>query len=161
MYKADSLRKHLSAANRILKRNPEMLHIFVDEGNIVATGTGSLSHEYQYRLNIHIEDYAGPLEAITVPILAWIQIHQSELLNNPEKRKTGISFDVDFNNNETIDILGRLTLTEKSIVTKDGKGRINVKHQEEPLPTPPYENEFWKLYEGDNLIAEWNIRNNG
>lgn len=43
MYKADSLRRHLSGANRILKRNPERFHIFVDEGNVVATGTGSLS----------------------------------------------------------------------------------------------------------------------
>ena len=55
-------------------------------------------------------------------------------------------------------MLIRLTLTEKSIVTKDGKGRIDIKHQEEPLLTPPYDNEFWKLYEGDNLIAEWNIK---
>ena len=159
MYKADSLRRHLSGVNRILKRNPERFHIFVDEGNVVATGTGSLSHEYQYRLNIHIEDYAGPIEAVTVPILAWVQIHQSELLNNPEKRKTGISFDIDFNNNDTIDILIRLTLTEKSIVTKDGKERISVQHQEEPLLTPPYESEFWKLYEGNNLIAEWTLKN--
>ena len=127
----------------------------------MATGTGSLSHEYRYRLNIHIEDYAGPIEAITVPVLAWISIHQYELLNNPEKRKTGISFDIDFNNNRTTDILIRLDLTEKSIVTTDRKGRISIRHQEEPQTTPPYTNEFWELYEGDSLLTECEVKYDG
>ncbi|NLC24648.1 MAG: phage tail protein [Oxalobacter sp.] len=155
MYKPDSLRKHLSGACPILKRNPEILHIFVDEGNVVAVGTNSFSHEYQYRLNIHIEDYAGPIEAITVPLLTWVIIHQIELLSNPDQRKTGISFDVDFNNNDTKDILIRLRLTEKSIVTQAQNGKLNVKAQQEPQPTPEYVDKFWELYKGDTLIAEW------
>ena len=160
MYKVNSLRKHLSCANRLLKQNPEQLHIFVDEGNILATGTASLSHEYQYRLNIHIEDYAGPLETITIPLLAWISIHQNDLLANPEKRRSGISLDIDFNNNQTCDILIRLNLTEKSIVSIDKSGNIRFFHQKEPQSTPPYPETFWTRH-GKDLFTEWEFIQDG
>ena len=155
MYKPDSLRNHLVKANRVFKRDPEKLHIFVDQGNIVAVNSGALSHEYQYRLNISIEDYAGPLSAITVPLLEWIGIHQVELLANAEKRKTGINIDIDYLNNDSIDLLIRVDLTERAFVKKDEKGKITVTYESEPQPTPEYADKFWKLYEGDTLIAEW------
>ncbi|SDY61588.1 hypothetical protein SAMN04515617_117109 [Collimonas sp. OK242] len=30
-----------------------------------------------------------------------------------------------------------------------------VRHLAEPLPTPEYTDDFWMLYAGDSLIAEW------
>ena len=39
MYKPNSLRKHLTAANPDLKRDPDKLLVFADEGRLIATGT--------------------------------------------------------------------------------------------------------------------------
>lgn len=155
MYKPNSLRQHLTDANPDLKQNPDKLIVFADEGHIVATGTGSLSFEYQYKLNVMIIDYAGNEDAIMVPMLAWIATHQIDLLGNPEKRRTGISFEVDFNNHETIDLSIKLDLTERVIVKPADAGRLDIKHLPEPQPTPDYQHPYWTLYDGDNLIAEW------
>lgn len=158
MYKPSSLREHLTKANPDLRQNPENLIVFADEGHIVATGTASLSFEYRYRLNIIITDYSGDSDAIMVPMLAWIAVHQVELVGNDEKRKTGISFEVDFNNHETVDLSIKLDLTERVIVKRGVNGRLDVKHMPEPQQAPAYVDdttEFWTLYDGDNLVAEW------
>jgi hypothetical protein len=155
MYKPASLRAHLTAANPDLKQNPDKLLVFADEGHAVATGTVSLSFEYQYKLNIIITDYAGDADAIMVPLLAWVRVHQLDLIEHPEKRKTGIAFEVDFNNQETVDLSIKLALTERVIVTPGADGRLDVKHLPEPQPTPVYSDQFWTLYQGDSLLAEW------
>ncbi|AIY42988.1 Phage tail protein [Collimonas arenae] len=140
-----------------MQQNPDKLLVFADAGNTVATGTASLSFEYRYKLNIIITDYSGDPDAIMVPLLAWVAIHQRDLLDNAELRKTGIGFDVDFNNHETIDLSINLALTERVVVKRGDAGRLDVRHPAEPQPTPEYTNEFWKLYAGDSLIAEWHV----
>lgn len=155
MYKPASLRAHLTDANPDLRQNPENLIVFADEGHIVATGTASLSFEYRYRLNIIIIDYSGDSNALMVPMLAWIAVHQIDLVDNDEKRKTGISFEVDINNHETIDLSIKLDLTERVIVKRGDQGRLDVRHLPEPQKTPEYADPFWTLYDGNTLIAEW------
>ena len=154
MYKPNSLKEHLIAANPDLRQNPDKLLIFADQGNVVATGTASLSYEYRYKLNIIITDYSGDPDAIMVPLLAWIALHQNDLLNNAELRRTGIGFDVDFNNHETIDLSLKLDLTERVIVKREG-GRLTIRHPPEAQPTPVYTDDFWTLYQGESLLAEW------
>jgi hypothetical protein len=109
MYKPKSLRAHLTAVSPELRQNPDKLLVFADSGNTVATGTNSLSFEYRYKLNLIITDYSGEADAIMVPLLAWVALHQRDLLDNAELRKTGIGFDVDFNNHQTIDLSIKLT----------------------------------------------------
>jgi len=155
MYKPNSLRKHLTAANPDLQQNPDKLLVFADEGRAVACGTGSLSFEYRYKLNVIITDYSGEADALMVPLLAWIAVHQNDLLGNPELRKTGIGFEVDFNNHETIDLSMKLDLTERVVVKRGDAGRLDVRHTAELQPTPAYSDEFWTLYARDTLIAEW------
>ncbi|MDY7547274.1 phage tail protein [Glaciimonas sp. CA11.2] len=154
MLKPTSLQNHLIAANPDLRQNPDKLLVFADEGNVVATGSGSLSFEYRYKLNIILTDYSGDPDAIIVPLLAWIALHQSDLLNNPTLRQTGIGFDVDFNNHETIDLSLKLDLTERVIVKREG-GRLAIRHPPEAQPTPDYSDDFWALYQGESLLAEW------
>ena len=154
MYKPDSLKAHLLAANPDLRQNPEKMLVFADQGNVVATGTGSLSFEYRYTLNLLLIDYSGDPDAIIVPLLAWVTMHQNDLLNNPELRKTGIGFEVDFNNHETIDLSIKLDLTERVIVKRDG-GRLTIRHPPESQTTPVYTDDFWTLYQGESLLAEW------
>ena len=155
MYKPQSLRAHLKAAIADLAQNPDKLLVFADEGNTVATGTGSLSFEYRYKLNIIITDYSGDADAIMVALLAWAEVHQRDLLDNADLRKTGIGFDVDFNNHQTIDLSIKLALTERVVVKRGSGGRLDVQHPAEPQLTPVYNDQFWQAYAGDSLIAEW------
>lgn len=156
MNKHDSLRRHLTVANPDLQQNPDKLVMFADEGHVVATGNGSLSFEYRYKLNLILTDFSGNEDAIMVTLLAWIAVHQSDLLNNPDLRKTGISFEVDFNNHETFDLSIKLDLTERIVVAQGEHGRLDIKSRPESQPTPDYVHPFWTLYDGNSLIAEWN-----
>lgn len=155
MYKPNSLRRHLAQAIPELQRDPDRLVVFVDEGNVVATGTASLSFEYRFKLNLIVTDYAGDADAIMVAMIAWLKVHQVELMANEEKRKHGIGFEVDFNNHETVDISIKLDLTERVVVKRGEPGRYDVRHVPEPQATPEYANEFWTLYADDTLLAEW------
>ena len=155
MYKHDSLRQHLSAATPDLQRDPENFLVFADEGQLVASGTASLSFEYRFTLNVILTDYAGNLDGVMVALLAWIAVHQPELLSNPELRKTGISFEVDYNNHDTVDLSLKLSLTERIIVSHKEQGRLEIKSRPEPYRTADHTQPFWTLYAGDNKIAEW------
>lgn len=155
MYKPASLRQHLTNANPDLNQNPDKLLVFADQGNVIASGTNSLSFEYHYRLNIIITDYNGDPDAIMVPLLAWVAVNQNELLSNPDLRKTGIRFEVDFNNHETIDLSIALDLTERTIVRQLENSELQLTHPQEPQTTPEFRHPFWRLYTGENLLAEW------
>ena len=97
----------------------------------------------------------GCFDAIMVPLLARVQVHQRDLLDNAELRKTGIGFDVDYNNHTSVDLAITLALTQRVTVKPAGAGRLEVLHLAEPQPTPAYTAEFWQAYAGDALLAEW------
>ena len=158
MYKPNSLRKHLTAANPDLKRDPDKLLVFADEGRLIATGTQSRSFEYAYKLNVIITDFGGDEDALMVPLLDWLAHHQPDLLNNPDKRDRGIRFIVDFNNHSSVDISLEIELTERVIVQQD-KSKLTIQHAAEPEPAPNYSADYWQLYKGDTLLAEWTIQN--
>jgi hypothetical protein len=145
----------LKAAIADLTQNPDKLLVFADEGNTLATGTGSLSFEYRYKLNIIITDYSGDADAIMVALLVRVEVHQRDLLDNADLRKSGIGFDVDFNNHQTIDLSIKLALTERVVVKRGNNGRLDVRHPAESQLTPVYTDQFWQAYAGDSLIAEW------
>lgn len=155
MYKPNSLRQHLAAAIPELQRDPDRLLVFADEGNVVASATASLSFEYRFKLNLIVTDYAGDADAIMVALIAWLKVHQLDLMANEERRKNGIGFEVDFNNHETVDISIKLELTERVAVKSGDGGRLDIKHVPEPQATPEYASEFWTLYAGESLLAEW------
>ncbi len=50
MYKPKSLRKALTDAVPVLARNPDMMRVFIDNGNLASTLATSLSFENRYRL---------------------------------------------------------------------------------------------------------------
>ncbi len=157
MQKPQSLRAHLVAANPKLKNDPDKLHLFVDTGNALGTATEGHSFAYRYTVTILIMDYEGEVDALMVPLLAWVKVYQPELVANPDKRQTGVKFEVDFNNNKTADISIEMELTESRIVTKDENGVLNIRAGKEVQPTPDYsDQEFWTLQAEDGtLLAEW------
>ncbi|WP_455154817.1 phage tail protein [Cupriavidus campinensis] len=143
MRKPVELRAAITASVADLKRNPEKLHLFVDEGRVVATGAKTISFEYQYTLTLIVTDFSQSADTLMVPVMAWLRENQAELFTNPEKRPDGFKFETDILNHNCVDLLMRVPLTERVIV-KVVDGRYSVTHAAEPV------NEFddpssWKL----------------
>lgn len=132
MKKPTSLRAALTAALPDLAANPEKLHIFVDEGRVIATGGKTLSFEYQYTVTLIVVDFSGSADAITVPVLAWLRVNQPELFFSPDHRHDGFKFEADILNHSTVDLQIKLPLTERVTVTVDGPS-YRIVHHDEPV----------------------------
>lgn len=157
MYKPNNLRDYLRKAIKDLAQNPDKLHIFIDEGGSRATGTAGLSFEYDYVLNLILTDIGLDLDLVFVPLLAWMRVHQREAFANPENAKNAIRFEVDMNSATSLDLSIKLALTERTIVKRHDGGRLEIAHAAEPQLTPPFPDDFWRLYQGDTLLAEWDV----
>lgn len=90
MYKPKSLRKALTDAVPVLARNPDMMRVFIDNGNLASTLATSLSFENRYTLNVVVTDFTDDIELLLVPIQAWLRIHQADIMTTDEGRKKGI-----------------------------------------------------------------------
>ena len=156
MYKPASLRAFLTAANPELAQDPDRLVVFIDAGNLRATYEPALSFEYAYVLNLVFTDYAGHPDAIMVPLLIWIQGHQSELLANPDNRGR-ISFEADVLANDRVDLSIKIPLTERVGVHPRSGGGHNVQHYPEPQLETVLQAQHWQLWLKDELIAEWDV----
>lgn len=143
MRKPAELRAAITAAVPDLKRNPEKLHLFVEEGRVVATGARTISFEYQYTLSLLVTDFAASADTITVPVLAWLRENQSDLFHNPDRRSDGFKFETDLLNHDCVDLLMRLPLSERVIV-KVVDGRYVITHASEPVD-PNDDPSGWKL----------------
>ena len=147
MNKPDSLRRLLASAVPYLKRDPDKLHIFIDEGRVAATAAPSLSFEYAYTLNAIVTDFAGHPDTLMVPILDWLKRHQPEMLLNPDRMRDGFTFEADILNHKTVDLSIKLKLTERVGVRDDAStGQRTITHFDEP-PVDPYAGVVtWELY---------------
>jgi hypothetical protein len=134
MIKPSSLRAAITAAVPDLEANPDKFLVFADAGVIAANGTPSLSFEYRYTLNLILEDFAGDPDLVMIALLGWVHRHQSDLVNNPDKRASAITFEVDQLTNDTFDLSIKLPLTESVRVTMGENGRPIAKHLQEPVP---------------------------
>lgn len=132
MKKPDSLRRALTGAVTELAQNPEKLHCFIQEGRISSTSARSLSFEYAYTLEIIVTDYNADPDTIIVPILAWLRVHQNEMLSNPELMQDGFSFEADILNHDTVDLAIKLKLSERVGVHEE-EGHYVIEHYEEPV----------------------------
>lgn len=153
MNKPNQLRDLLNNAVPHIRSNPECLHIFVENGNIVATGVKkNLSFEYQFQCIIVVTDYVAHADTVIVPILGWLALHQPELLNNPDKRESGFKFRAELLNHSTCDLEIKLALTERVKVTTTDAG-LQVEH----LPEPAWDDGSgvdWSLYL-DKELVQW------
>lgn len=153
MLKPDSLRANIMKAVPYIRKSPDCLHVFIDNGVIIATLAPSLSFEYQYTLNLVITDYADNLDVIIVPILHWLRTNQPDIMANPDKRPDGFTFEVDYLDNKLRDISIDLKLTERTIV-KEQEGVFTVTHLDEPVP-PEYLVKSYKVNVDGKTVAEW------
>jgi len=132
--KADDLKALLLRSVRALADNPENLTLFVDRGSI-ACRAGSLSFEYRYTLNIVVQDFAGSVDALIVPILGWIADHQPELLQRADSQP--FSFESELLDGDLSDISIDIALTERVQITP-GIGGVHARHLDEMLPADAF-----------------------
>lgn len=153
MNKPEQLRTLLLNAVPYLKRNPNDLQIYIDQGKVVATGAGhNLSFEYQCNVIILVTDYAEHADTIIVPLVAWVAAHQPELLTNPDKRQDGIKFRAELINKRKTDIEVTIPITERVLVTPADGGRT-VEHLPEP-PFDPYSEYQWQLFVSEEKTTQ-------
>lgn len=82
---------------------PGKFTIFVESGNIETTGE-TPSFVYRYQMVMFVMDYAGELDDLTLPLLAWLSENQPQLLLNPE-RNQDIKFSAVINDDDSADLL--------------------------------------------------------
>ena len=168
MLKPASLRDHLTNALPDLARDPEKLMMLVAEGSIQSTLTESLCYEYSYTLRLILLDFATHADAVMAPLLIWLRTHQSDLLDNPEKRSKAIRFSAEFLSTTTMDLVIELDLTERVLARPrpEQTGALNLVHVAEPahislhtpagqLPEGVPRREHWSFWLKDKLLAEW------
>ena len=143
MNKPESLRAHLLSTVAELKHNPDRLLIFIDNGKIRCTAAASLSFEYSFDLQVILTDFAGHPDTVMLPLLGWISVNQSELLENLNKSADGIQFEADLMDNSKVDLSLTLPLTERVVVENDASGGTTIRHTSEPQRETPYFDPVW------------------
>lgn len=136
MNKPESLRAHLLATISELKHNPDRLLIFIDNGKIRCTAAASLSFEYSFDLQVILTDFAGHPDSVMLPLLGWLKVNQSELLENLDKAADGIKFEADLIDKSKVDMSLVLPLTERVVVRTDDEGNVTIIHPGEPQRNP-------------------------
>jgi hypothetical protein len=131
MRKADSLRRWLTAFLPDLKTHADRLQIYIEGGQINARRSHTLSFTYGYTLKALIMDFAGDADAIMVPLLAWIEKEQPQLLQRQDGQPFG--FEAELLDGDVSDIEISLDLTEMVLVKPraDGSG-YDIEHPPEP-----------------------------
>lgn len=154
MNKPDSLRIHLLSTVTELKHNPDRLMVFIDNGRVRCTAAASLSFEYSFDLQIILTDFAGHPDSVMLPLLGWLSVNQSELLENLDKAKAGIQFEADILDNNKVDLSLTLPLTERVIVGKDDQGNTTIRHLGEPQRAADYLDPNW-IPGAQGNTSEW------
>ena len=127
MKKLAHLREHLLTALPELKRGPDRLLTFIEDGEIEFWRGAGLSHLYKIPARVIVTDYRGAADDIVIPVLEWLQIHEPGL--DPTNT---LRIEVEILDNKTIDLALTIRLTERVIV-KEENGQRTIRHV---LPDP-------------------------
>ncbi|EMN9739221.1 phage tail protein [Klebsiella quasipneumoniae] len=153
MLKPNSLRKALTEAVPVLRTNPDMLLVFIDNGNNVATLARSLSFEKRYTLNVVVKDFTDDIDLLFVPIMAWLRINQPDIMTTDEGRKKGFIWYADINNDSSLDVSISLLLTERTLV-KEVDGALHVENIPEPPPPEPVTRPV-EMWSNGERVSKW------
>lgn len=161
MKKVDGIRRLLLQWVPQLADNPENLQLFVEKGRIASTPTASLSFVYRYTLNIVVQDFAGDVSSILLPLLAWVQEQQPELLRRENNEP--FSFEREILDGDLSDVSITIDLTERVLVRPGEEGGYALDYLEERRDFDAFEGvcgaTLWQLFvrhQGgpEQLIAE-------
>lgn len=129
MKKAGSLKELLLASVPALHNDPARLALFVDKGSVASVRSGSLSFELAYTLTIWVEAFAGDLDTLFVPILAWISKHQPDLIARPDGKP--FTFESELLDGDSADITIDIELTERVLVERRTNGKLRTVHRDD------------------------------
>ncbi|MFA6125079.1 MAG: phage tail protein [Sphingomonas sp.] len=129
MKKPEGLRRLLLKVVPGLAADPSNLSMYIDKGSISARA-GSLSFEYGYTLNVVVQDYAGDIDALMVPILAWVAEQQPDLIERDPRKP--FSFECEILDTDAADVSIDLELTEAVRVERRAGGGYLPTHLDEP-----------------------------
>jgi hypothetical protein len=151
MLKPEQLRTALVNALPALQAYPDRLRLSLDNGRVVSTLGASLSFEYQYQLNLSLNEPTANNDLVMVTVLAWLRSNQPDLLANPEKRKNGFAFQHDVASAGQLDL--QLQLTER-ILVEQRDGALHITPLAEP-PEPENVMRFTQVYLHGELISHF------
>ncbi|WP_374406511.1 phage tail protein [Pelagerythrobacter sp.] len=131
MQKTQSLRRALSAALPELKRDPDRLKVWIENGAGQSRETATLSFGFRYRLNVLCVDMSTDIAVLALALFRWLRVNQVDLL---APGTDGFAFDVDVLDNGLSDILFQLDLTENVSVGPREDGGYDLAYLAEPDP---------------------------
>lgn len=158
MKKLTSLRAYLLERIPDLKRNPDRLLTFIEDGRIEFHRGAHLSHEYRVPVRVVLTDHGGELDTVMIPLLQWLGRYQPDL--DPTE---AVSFQAELLHNRAWDLAIDVTLTERVVALVDcDAGTIHVDHRMPEFELDPCAASDWQLYirhaddsEEYDLVAEW------
>lgn len=131
MKKAADLRKHISTWVPDLGKNEDKLHVFIEKGTVATKLVQGLGFQYAYTLQIVITDFGESPDVVIVPILAWLQKNQPDLLQDPVRRDRAIAIEAEIIDNDKVDIQFTVELTE-GVTVRDVPSGFECQHIGEP-----------------------------
>lgn len=146
MKKPETLRRDLEASIPHLRKHPDALHVFIEDGAIASKQGASLSYEWRYKLTLLFTDFVDSPDTIVVPLLVWLSTNQPDILADADRRYKAISFQSEVINHDAIDIEFKLDLSE-AVVVNAVSGGFECRHLDEPvLPEDTSGPVGWSMY---------------
>jgi hypothetical protein len=71
---------------------------------------------YHYTIQVLAMDFPGQIDDLMLPLLAWVWQQQPDLLLNPDNNRK-VEFDADIVNDDVADILFKVPVWERVMVT--------------------------------------------
>lgn len=131
MNKLNDLRQYLISRIDDLKRNPDRLAMFIENGQIAFAPSypkQNYSHRYTMPLTVIITDWQGSVDELVITLCEWLVVREPGF--DPE---TALSFETEVLDNGKLDLLFRLQITERVIVNIEN-GERTIQHV---MPEPP------------------------
>ena len=157
MIKLQSLRAHLLSAVPELKRGPERLLTFVQDGSVRFHRGQHLSHEYRVDAQLVVTDYEGSLDTLMIPLLQWLSHYEPDL--DPEE---AVRLEAEILSSQAWDIALTVRLTERVVARVDCEtGSIEAEHRMPEYPIEACPAKHWRLFvkgptdDDYRLKSEW------
>lgn len=131
MKKPSLLREAIAVLLPETARDPDRLAMWVERGNVRATGNRQRGFSWEYDLIVVAENFTAEPAQLFFVVVDWLRDQQPDLLaaNGP-----GFPFEVDVIDTKTVDV--RITLALKEVVTAqqvDGEWHLSVIDEAVPL----------------------------
>lgn len=131
MKKPGLLREAIAALMPEMARDPDRLAMWVERGNVRATGNRQRGFSWEYDLIVAAENYTGDPAELFFVVVDWLRTHQPSLL---AVNGTSFPFEVDVIDATTVDV--KMTLALVEVVTArqvEGKWQLTVVDETVPL----------------------------